>query len=127
MNVSSRAFLHRLLTCPILLPLMLLYFAVDHKKVVLDAFYWIRGLPHGYTKGLMRYALYHDLQIAFPFNEDPFFDDVWLRDVYRHYVPNVNDVVVDVGAHMGTHGLLFVESGKICRESISCRAGRCKF
>lgn len=80
---------------------MLLYFVAQNKKTVLDAFYWLRGIPHGYLIGHLRIASYAGLKITFPFIEDPAFDDVWLRDVYQEYIPKRDDVVVDVGAHMG--------------------------
>lgn len=39
--------------------------------------------------------------MLFPTSEDPFFDDVFLRNVYYRYEPRKEDVLVDVGAHMG--------------------------
>lgn len=101
MKISFRAFLHRIVTYSILLPFMPLYKVVADKKPILDAFYFVRGLPHGYIEGGVRVALYNSFEIAFPFNEDPSFDDVWLRDVYYPYEPKSDDVVIDVGAHMG--------------------------
>lgn len=91
---------------------MLLYVVVDDKQVVLNAFYWIRGFPHGYFKGLMRIARYQGLKITFPFNEDPAFDDVWLRDVYQQYLPKEDNVVIDVGAHMGFFSMKVAKSVK---------------
>lgn len=84
-----------------LIPLMLLYFVFQDKRKILDFFYLFRGIPHGYLKGKLRIAKYSGLRIVFPFIEDPAFDDVWLRDVYQEYIPKKDDVVVDVGAHMG--------------------------
>ncbi|MDI6847458.1 MAG: FkbM family methyltransferase [Candidatus Bathyarchaeia archaeon] len=49
----------------------------------------------------MRIARYDGMNIIFPSKEDPFFDDVWLRNVYYPYTPNSEDVVFDIGAHMG--------------------------
>jgi len=80
---------------------MPLYSVAANKKPVLDAFYFVRGFPHGYLKGEVRIALYDNFKIVFPFNEDPSFDDVWLRDVYYLYEPKSDHVVIDVGAHMG--------------------------
>jgi FkbM family methyltransferase len=112
MNISCRAFLHRLITYPLLIPLMLLYVVVYNKNVVLNVFYWLRGIPHGYLKRDVRIAQYHGFKIIFPFNEDPSFDDVWLRDVYWQYLPKQNDVVIDVGAHMGFFSMKIAKSVK---------------
>ena len=84
---------------------MLLYFVTQNKRAILDVFYWLRGIPHGYLRGKLRVASYAGLKIVFPFIEDPAFDDVWLRDVYQAYTPQKEDVVVDVGAHMGFFAL----------------------
>ena len=91
---------------------MSLYNITPNKKSVLDAFYFVRGLPHGYLKGKIRIAIYDKLKIVFPFNEDPSFDDVWLRDVYYPYEPQSNHIVIDVGAHMGFFTLKIVRSVK---------------
>lgn len=56
------------------------------------------GMP---MRNGLRIAKYNDMRIVFPSREDPFFDDVWLRNVYFPYVPNSEDVVFDIGAHMG--------------------------
>jgi len=85
---------------------------VANKKPVLDAFYFVRGLPHGYLKGRARVALYNDFKIVFPFDEDPSFDDVWLRDVYYPYEPKSDHVVIDVGAHMGFFTLKIAKNVK---------------
>lgn len=84
----------------------------ENKKQALDAFYLIRGIPHGFVRHGCRYALYDHLIIAFPLNEDPSFDDVWLREVYHPYVPQSQDVVIDVGAHMGFFTLKIVRNVK---------------
>lgn len=109
MKIHARAFLHRLLTYPLLMPLMLLYSVAGNKELVLDVFYWIRGTPHGYISGKTRVASYNGLKIVFPFNEDPFFDDVWLRNVYQAYSPKKNHVVLDIGAHMGFFSLSLIQ------------------
>lgn len=101
MRVSSRTFVHRLATYPILLPIMPIFALAQDKRPVLDAFYSVRGLPHGWRQGKTRIAFYDGFKIAFPFNEDPSFDDVWLRNVYYPYQPKKDHVVIDVGAHMG--------------------------
>lgn len=101
MKLSPRILFHRLLTYPPLLPIMSLYRLFRNKKPVLDAFYFLRGLPHGFLRGNLRIALFEGYKIVFPFNEDPFFDDIWLRDVYYPYNPSKNDLVFDIGAHMG--------------------------
>lgn len=101
MRISSRALVNRLATYPVLLPLMLIYALAENKNPILDAFYTIRGLPHGWLKGKTRIAFYDSFTIVFPFDEDPSFDDVWLRNVYYPYRPKNDDVVVDIGAHMG--------------------------
>jgi len=80
---------------------MPLYSLTTDKKPVLDAFYLVRGFPHGYLKGKVRIASYNGLRMVFPFEEDPSFDDVWLRNVYYPYVPRSSHTVIDVGAHMG--------------------------
>jgi FkbM family methyltransferase len=101
MRISSRAMLQRLVTYPWLLPIMPLYNRTADKKSFLNTFYFIRGFPHGYLRDKIRIASYGGLKIAFPYEEDPSFDDVWLRDVYFPYQPQRDDVVMDVGAHMG--------------------------
>jgi FkbM family methyltransferase len=110
MKVSSRAMLQRLVTYPWLVPIMPLYNLASDKKSFLNTFYLIRGFPHGYLRDRIRIASYGGLKIAFPYEEDPSFDDVWLRDVYFPYQPRGNDVVMDVGAHMGFFTL------KVARE-----------
>jgi len=105
MKISFRTLSQRLITYPALLPIMLLYNVVTNKKPILDTFYLVRGVPHGYLKGKLRIASYDNLKIVFPFDEDPSFDDVWLRDVYYPYVPQNNHVVVDIGAHMSFFSL----------------------
>jgi len=84
---------------------MLLYNTATNKKPILDAFYLIRGFPHGYLKGKIRVAFYDGLRIILPFNEDPSLDDVWLRNVYYPYVPQRQHKVIDVGAHIGAFTL----------------------
>lgn len=101
MKLSFRALIHRLLTYPVLLPIGLIYGKAVNKNPILDAFYLIRGFPHGYLKDGLRVALYNSLEIVFPFTEDPSFDDVWLRQVYFPYKPRSEHTVIDVGAHMG--------------------------
>jgi FkbM family methyltransferase len=101
MEVSLRAFVHRILTYPILSIIMIVYALAENKRKILDAFYFIRGFPHGFMKNGDRIAFYDGLVMIFPFIEDPSFDDVWLRDVYYPYKPRSDDVVIDVGAHMG--------------------------
>lgn len=113
MRISPRAFLQRLLTYPLLMPIMPLYYLATDKKPVLDAFYFVRGFPHGYLEGGTRIASYNGLKIAFPFEEDPSFDDVWLRNVYYPYQPRRDHVVMDVGAHMGFFTLKI--AGKVAR------------
>jgi FkbM family methyltransferase len=105
MRISSRALLQRLVTYPALLTIMPLYSIATNKKPILDAFYLIRGFPHGYLKGKNRVAFYDGLMIVFPFDEDPSFDDVWLRNVYYPYVPQRQHIVIDAGAHMGNFTL----------------------
>jgi FkbM family methyltransferase len=96
-----RAFLHRLVTYPLLVPLALGY-KLAKKRKILDSFYSIRSLPHGAPLGKgLRVANYKGSRILFPSSEDPAFDDVFLRDVYSPYKPKRDDVVVDIGAHMG--------------------------
>jgi FkbM family methyltransferase len=101
MRVSPRTFLHRVLIYPPLFMIMAVYAVATNKRRILDAFYAIRGLPHGFMKNGNRIAFYDGLMMIFPFIEDPSFDDVWLRDVYYPYKPQSDDVVIDVGAHMG--------------------------
>ena len=89
---------------------MLLYAAVQDKDTVLNAFYKLRGAPHGYSRGQLRIAIYNGLRITFPFKEDPAFDDVWIREVYQEYIPRKEHVVIDVGAHMGFFTLKIVNA-----------------
>jgi FkbM family methyltransferase len=112
MKISIRTFFQRLLTYPLLLPIMLLYSMVNNKKLVLNFFYRLRGFPHGLYKNNLRLASYTGLEILFPFEEDPAFDDVWLRDVYQEYSPSKEDIVIDVGAHMGFFALKIARSVK---------------
>lgn len=56
------------------------------------------GIP---LKNGLRMARYKGMSMIFPSLEDPCFDDVWLREVYYPYLPGGEDVVFDVGAHMG--------------------------
>ena len=94
------------------MPLMVLYSVVDNKQVVLDIFYLIRGTPHGYLTGKTRVASYGGLKMVFPFNEDPFFDDVWLRNVYQAYTPQKGHIVIDIGAHMGFFSMSLIKKTK---------------
>jgi FkbM family methyltransferase len=91
---------------------MLCYAVAQNKEPILDTFYRIRGAIHGYSRGQLRIAKYNGLMITFPFNEDPAFDDVWIRDVYQEYTPKKDDVVIDVGAHMGFFTLKIVNDVK---------------
>lgn len=93
------------MTYPLLLLIMMVYALAENKRKILDSFYFIRGLPHGYVRNGIRTALYNNLAIKFPYVEDPAFDDVWLREVYDAYVPQRRDIVIDVGAHMGFFAL----------------------
>lgn len=102
MKVPFRAFVHRILTYPLLLPIVMLYeLSSANRRKILDVFYMVRGFPHGYVKDKNRVAFYDNFRIIFPFDEDPSFDDVWLRNVYYTYVPQQHHIVIDVGAHMG--------------------------
>src|SRR4030042_3071119 len=100
MKISFRTFLHRIMTYPVLSLIMLTYALAGNKRRILDVFYFVRGLPHGYVRHGIRTAFYDDLAITFPCEEDPAFDAVWLSEVYYAYVPQRKDVVIDVGAHM---------------------------
>lgn len=91
---------------------MAAYALSENKRNILDAFYLIRGLPHGLMKNGNRIAFYGDLVMIFPFIEDPYFDDVWLRDVYYPYKPQSGDLVIDVGAHMGFFSLKIAKKVK---------------
>lgn len=51
MKVTFRTFLQRVLTYPLLLPLIMVCASVENNEIILDFFYWIRGFPHGYLKG----------------------------------------------------------------------------
>jgi len=110
MRISCRALVQRLVTYPLRLPIMPLYKLAENKRPVLDVFYLFRGTPHGYLKDATRIARYEGLCMAFPFNEDPSFDDVWLRNVYYPYGPQRDHVVVDVGAHVGSFTLKIARS-----------------
>lgn len=89
------------MTYPILTPVILGYMSTKDSRM-LDAFYSIRSIPHGFPmKNGLRLAKYKGNRILFPSREDPFFDDVFLRDVYYPYKPKNRDTVFDVGAHMG--------------------------
>lgn len=96
-----RTLLQRLITYPVLAPLAIGY-KVTKRPRILEVFHSIRSLPHGAPlKNGLRIANYGGSRILFPSNEDPFFDDVFLRDVYHPYRPKREDVVMDIGAHMG--------------------------
>ena len=96
-----RMLIHRMITYPLLAPVILGY-KINRNSKFLDCFYSIRSMFHGIPmKNGLRIARYDGMSIIFPSREDPFFDDVWLRDVYYPYTPKSEDVVFDVGAHMG--------------------------
>lgn len=100
-----RSVVQRLVTYPVLTPLMLAY-AITEDSRILDTFYSIRSLPHGFPmRNGLRLASYDGMRIVFPSREDPNFDDVFLRNVYYPYEPQQTDVVIDVGAHMGFFAL----------------------
>lgn|GEM_PF-1052939 len=113
MRTSSRAFAHRIITYPVLFIMMGAYAMTKNKAKILDAFYLIRGLPHGFIRDGNRLAFYDGLTIVFPLKEDPSFDDVWLRDVYYPYKPKTDDIVIDVGAHMGFFTLKIAKNVKM--------------
>lgn len=100
-GIGLRRIAHRVFTYPVLIPVILAYVLTKDSRM-LDLFYSIRSIPHGFpmSNGL-RLAKYKGNTILFPSKEDPSFDDVFLRDVYYPYKPQHKDVVVDIGAHMG--------------------------
>jgi FkbM family methyltransferase len=92
---------HRCLTYPVLSPFILAYELTKDQKM-LDKFYSIRSIPHGIPKrNGLRLAKYGGKLLLFPSSEDPFFDDVFLRNVYYRYEPRKDHILFDVGAHMG--------------------------
>jgi len=103
--------IHRVITYPLLMPAILGYKLTKNQRC-LDVFYCgldlygcvsgsIRSMFHGIPKRNLRIARYKGMSIIFPSREDPSFDDVWLREVYYPYLPRHEDIVFDVGAHMG--------------------------
>ena len=96
-----RMLIHRLITYPLLAPAILGY-TLARSSRCLDVFYSIRSMFHGIPmRNGLRMARYKGVSMIFPSREDPSFDDVWLREVYYPYLPGREDVVFDVGAHMG--------------------------
>lgn len=100
-----RMIVHRLITYPVLVPIICAYTLSKNERgraKYVDVFYSVRSFFHGHSYGKqIRVARYHGMNIIFPSQEDFCFDDVWLRDVYHVYQPAPEDVVLDVGAHMG--------------------------
>lgn len=93
--------IHRVITYPLLTPAILGYMLTRDSRC-LDVFYSIRSMFHGIPlRNGLRMARCKGMSIIFPSLEDPSFDDVWLREVYYPYLPGREDVVFDVGAHMG--------------------------
>ena len=100
-SIGLRRIVHRVMTYPLLAPVILAYMLTKDVRM-LDLFYSIRSIPHGFPMGNgLRLAKYKGNRMIFPSREDPNFDDVWLRDVYFPYIPQSDHTVIDVGAHMG--------------------------
>lgn len=88
-------------TYPVAFPALIAY-AFKKDQRYLDFLYSIRSITHGIPlRNGMRLFKSNGIQLLFPSREDPNFEDVFLRNVYFPYKPNENDVVFDIGAHMG--------------------------
>jgi len=115
-GLGLREILHRVITYPILTPVIFGYMLTKDSRM-LDTFYSIRSIPHGFPmKNSLRLAKYNGNRILFPSREDPSFDDVFLTDVYHPYKPQKKDVVFDIGAHMG---FFTVKVGKHVKKLIA--------
>lgn len=109
MNMQRRKILrmlsHRMITFPLLTPAILGYILTRDSRC-LDVFYSVRSLSHSvFMRNGLRMARIGGLGMIFPSGEDPIFDNIWLREVYYPYSPGREDVVFDVGAHMGFFSL----------------------
>ena len=101
MGVVLRRAVSMAMSYPVSLPIFAAYFLSRNSKA-LDLFYTIRSMTHGIPIGKgLRLARIKGLWLVYPSREDPNFEDVFLRDVYHAFVPVQDDVVFDVGAHMG--------------------------
>lgn len=103
--LALRVLFQRMATYPLLFPFMLGYSLTKNSRIS-DHFYShfcsIRSIPHGFPlRHGLRMASFDGKKLLFPCAEDAAFDDVFLRRVYYPYQPKHEDVVVDVGAHMG--------------------------
>jgi FkbM family methyltransferase len=86
---------------PISFPALIGY-ALSKNQRYLDVLYKVRSLTHGAPIGKgLRLSKNAGVELLFPSREDPNFEDVYLRNVYFPYLPREDDVVFDVGAHMG--------------------------
>lgn len=100
-GIGLRRIIHRAMTYPLLAPVILAYMSTKDARM-LDLFYSVRSMPHGFPmRNDLRLAKFNGNKMIFPSREDPNFDDVWLRDVYFPYIPRSGHTVIDVGAHMG--------------------------
>jgi len=80
---------------------MILY-GLTRSPHCLYAYYFLRSLSHGRPIGRgLRLGHENGNAFIFPYWEDSIYEDIYSREVYRPLVVAENDVVVDVGAHMG--------------------------
>ena len=88
-------------TYPIAFPALLGY-RISKNQRFLDILYKIRSLTHGIPVGNgLRLSKQKGYQLLFPSREDPNFEDVFFRNVYFPYKPQSEDIIFDIGAHMG--------------------------
>ena len=100
-GVSPREFVNRIMIYPFLIPHIVAYF-LTHRTWVLDQFYVIRSTLNGPSlNGGLKLALTGNSKVLFPVSEDANFDDVFIRNVYYPFHAERNDIIFDVGAHMG--------------------------
>jgi FkbM family methyltransferase len=104
------------ITYPVASPALLAY-ALRNDQRYLDFLYSIRSLTHGIPlRGGLRFFKSNGVKLIFPSREDPNFEDVFLREVYFPYKPRKEDVVFDVGAHMG---FFAVKTAKKVKEVVA--------
>ena len=84
-----------------IIPAMITY-AFTRSTKVLNAYYTLRSLLYAipYKQGV-RVSKQDGVLMYYPAIEDPNFVDVWIRNVYGVYKPKTDDIVFDIGAHMG--------------------------
>jgi FkbM family methyltransferase len=77
-------------------------YEITHNDNFLSTFNSLRSRLHGYPlKNGLRVAKQSGLKFVFPYTEEQAYHNIMLRNIYYPYIPEWDDVVIDVGAHMG--------------------------